>query len=293
MFGEILSSWSLTWTFLLLVVVLVVVYIYYSCYVPHQYFKRMGVPGPDPTMFDGNVKYICSKGACAAQVALAEEYGPVVGYFIGIEPQLQVSDLDMIREISINLFSTSFTNRAGTNINMAAVTGGKLGLLQSRDDEWRRARKTLTPTFSAYKMKMMEPLIAQSTKQLVGKLSEVANSGKSVNMNKLFGKFTMEVILASAFGQYIDIQNSETENELTTAAAFVFASTKEGESFNPLVLQKWLSLLPAWIPFLLRTYISNSPAIKARRHLAKVAEKLVKQRRENEEKRQVCTYVFY
>ena len=30
----------------------------------------------------------------------------------------------------------------------------------------------------------MEPLIAQSTKQLVGKLSEVANSGKSVNMNK-------------------------------------------------------------------------------------------------------------
>jgi hypothetical protein len=54
-----------------------------------------------------------------------------------------------------------------------------------------------------------------------------------------------------------------------------------------------IALLPAWIPFLLRTYISNSPAIKARRHLAKVAEKLVKQRRENEEKRQVCTYVFY
>ena len=33
------------------------------------------------------------------------------------------------------------------------MTGMKPGLLFARDEEWRTARRTLTPTFSAFKMK--------------------------------------------------------------------------------------------------------------------------------------------
>ena len=32
-------------------------------------------------------------------------------YYIGVEPWLQISDMDMLKEIAINHFGTSFTNR--------------------------------------------------------------------------------------------------------------------------------------------------------------------------------------
>ena len=47
---------------------------------------------------------------------------------------------------------------------------------------WKRIRNTLSPTFSAHKMKLMVPLMNEACDLLLKKISEVADSGKSFNI---------------------------------------------------------------------------------------------------------------
>ena len=49
-------------------------------------------------------------------------------------------------------------------------------------EKWKRIRNTLTPAFSALKMKQMVPLMNACCKTLLRKLSEVADKDQSVNM---------------------------------------------------------------------------------------------------------------
>ena len=51
-------------------------------------------------------------------------------------------------------------------------------------DKWKRIRNTLTPAFSALKMKQMIPLMNASCDNLIKKLSGVADKEQSVNISK-------------------------------------------------------------------------------------------------------------
>ena len=48
---------------------------------------------------------------------------------------------------------------------------------------------------------------------------------------RVYGAFTMETILATAFGCAVDIQGGES-NELTEAANIIFRSLDEGSATN-------------------------------------------------------------
>ena len=48
----------------------------------------------------------------------------------------------------------------------------------AKDETWKRIRNTLTPTFSAGKMKLMVPLIEKSCDTLMDKLEKIADSGE-------------------------------------------------------------------------------------------------------------------
>ena len=86
----------------------------------------------------------------------------------------------------------------------------------------------------------MEPLIAESVSRLLAKFEKAAESGKSVDVFEYFGRYTMEVILASAFGRYKDIQSVEKQDKLTEAADAIFGSTRESSMLDGAVLRKWL-----------------------------------------------------
>ena len=86
----------------------------------------------------------------------------------------------------------------------------------------------------------MEHLIADSVSRLLVKFEKAADSGKSVDVFEYFGRYTMEVILASAFGRYKDIQSTEERDKLTDAADAVFGSTRESSMLDGAVLIKWL-----------------------------------------------------
>ena len=60
------------------------------------------------------------------------------------------------------------------DIVLAAAKGG----------HWQHIRGTLSPSFSAHKMKMMLPLMNEACNQLMMKMSKVAATGESFNVSK-------------------------------------------------------------------------------------------------------------
>ena len=86
----------------------------------------------------------------------------------------------------------------------------------------------------------MEPLIADSLSRLLAKFETLADSGKSMDVCEYFGRFTMEVILASAFGRYKDIQSTEERNKLTDALATALGSINESSLLDGALLKRWL-----------------------------------------------------
>jgi len=77
----------------------------------------------------------------------------------------------------------------------------------------------------------MVPLVKKSCDTLVEKLGKCAESGKSVDVFRTYGSFTMETIVATAFGRVIDIQRGEGD-QLTQACAAIFSAFQEGTSVS-------------------------------------------------------------
>ena len=86
----------------------------------------------------------------------------------------------------------------------------------------------------------MEPLIADSVSRLLAKFQKAADSGTSVDVSEYFGRFTIEVILASAFGRHKDIQSTEERNKLTDALATALGSINESSMLDGALLKRWL-----------------------------------------------------
>lgn len=57
-------------------------------------------------------------------------------------------------------------------------------LTEAKQEQWKRIRNTLSPAFSALKMKQMVPLINICCDNMIKKLGEVADKEESVEMNK-------------------------------------------------------------------------------------------------------------
>ena len=146
-------------------------------------------------------------------------------YYLGIKPIIVTEDLEIIKSIMVKNFDC-FINRS--YVPPLLKKGNVRGLLQLRDEEWRRVRRILTPTFSSKKLRMMSPLIQESCERLRNKMAAVSDTGSSVDVWEWFGIFTMEVILATAFSRDISSE-SGTENPLTKAAASI---SKPGEDLE-------------------------------------------------------------
>ena len=157
-------------------VLLVVLFLYWYGTRGFAALKILNVPGPRPIPFLGNFlearKY---DGLHLMHLDYLKKYGKVFAICLGGEPSLVVADPELLKQIMIKDFP-NFRNR------FRAQTPGPLfrkNLLNARDDTWKRIRNTLTPTFSAGKMKLMVPLIEKSCDTLLEKLEKIADSGKA------------------------------------------------------------------------------------------------------------------
>ena len=79
-------------------------------------------------------------------------------------------------------------------------------------------------------------------------MAAVSDTDSSVDVREWFGKFTMEVILATAFSRDVSSDNDK-ESPLIGAAASVFQSLVSGNTLDSEKLMTILSHFPWSVPF--------------------------------------------
>ena len=128
----------------------------------------------------------------------------------------------------------------------------------------------------------MAPLVVERCKTLLEILEQSANTEESVEVHRLFGNLTMEIIIASAFGRIIDIQRGESD-ELVEAAKAIFSGTSEGQQLSIERLVFVTSNFPCIQPLLRYIASRYSSSAAAYQTLCRLALTLIKMRRESQE----------
>ncbi|XP_054632526.1 thromboxane-A synthase isoform X1 [Dunckerocampus dactyliophorus] len=187
---------------------------WYSIY-PFSVLARCGIKHPKTVPFFGNL-FLFRQGFFHPLSDLIKTYGRVCGYYLGRRAVVVVADPDILRQVMVREFS-SFPNR-GT-IRFASKPMSDC-LLMLRNEQWKRVRSILTPSFSAAKMKEMVPLIQAATTALIDNLDVHAESGEAFDIHRCFGCFTMDVIGSVAFATQVDSQNNPDDPFVRHAQMF-------------------------------------------------------------------------
>ncbi|XP_029651601.1 cytochrome P450 3A14 [Octopus sinensis] len=171
---------------------------------PYNYLKQFGYPGPKPSFPWGSLKEVQRKGKYAVDAEWLNKYGDVVGFYLGRQPAVLIGDPEMLEQIMVKQFH-NFTNRYKL-VPMDSFSTKMV--LNAKNEHWKYLRTLLSPNFSAKKLKEMQPLVQTAADNLDKTCNNFAKTGEDVDVNRLFGCFTMDVIATTAFGVEVNSQKN-------------------------------------------------------------------------------------
>ena len=136
------------------------------------------LPGPKPWPYVGNLLDALKYGGLQkAFLEYAKKYGKVFKMYMGRDAIVAVADPEILKHILVKDFH-KFRNRPEFIAGRPPVNKGLFG---ARDDDWKRVRSILTPTFSSLKLKEIMPIIQEAADILVSKFENFAKEGKYIN----------------------------------------------------------------------------------------------------------------
>lgn len=140
--------------------------------------KRLGIPGPKPWPFLGNVLELKTYGGLHAMLfENMKRYEKIYSVCLGRVPTIVVAEPEALKKILVKEF-WSFRNRS---VSMKPPPPLNCGLLAARDEQWKRIRSILSPSYTTGKMKQMIPLMEDAANVLMAKLEDVADTGRWLN----------------------------------------------------------------------------------------------------------------
>ena len=162
---------TMFWTICLVALVFL---IYWRGVASFSLLKDLPIPGPRQWPYVGNLPDVVRFGGMHNMLwEYFQRYGRVYKMGFGRRPTIVVTDPEMIKQITIKEFP-KFHNKATTEFHSSLSSF----LPIAKDDQWKRIRTTLSPTFSAVKLKEVIPIMDEAANILGEILAEAANSGK-------------------------------------------------------------------------------------------------------------------
>ncbi|XP_036597164.1 cytochrome P450 3A8-like [Trichosurus vulpecula] len=232
-------------TWALLVLFLTLLYLYGTW--THKLFKDLGIPGPSPLPFFGTL-LSHNKGFTNFDLTCFKKYGRIWGFFDGRQPVLAITDPEIIKSVMVKECYSVFTNRRG---GLPAKTLWS-AITFVQDDQWKRIRTILSPTFTSGKLKEMFPIINQYGDVLVKNMRKEAEKNKPVTLKDIFGAFSLDVITSTSFSVNIDSLNNKDDPFVREINKIVQCNT-----LGPLRLT--VAILPFLVPLFKKLDLSLFP----------------------------------
>ncbi|XP_043115535.1 cytochrome P450 3A30-like [Puntigrus tetrazona] len=223
-------------TWALLVMFVALLFMYGSW--PHGVFKKLGVQGPKALPFFGTMLEY-RKGVHNFDVDCFKKYGRIWGIYDGRQPVLCIMDQSIIKTILIKECYSLFTNRRNFRLNGQLYDAVSI----VEDDDWRRIRSVLSPSFTSGRLKEMFGIMKTHSHILVDNLGKTATRGEAVDIKEFFGAYSMDVVTSTAFSVDIDSLNNPKDPFVTNIKKML-----KFDLFSPLFLI--IALFPFVIPVL-------------------------------------------
>ncbi|KAM6054308.1 cytochrome P450 3A9-like [Chlamydotis macqueenii] len=197
---NLLPSFSTeTWALLLIFLALVLAYGIW----PFGFFKKLGIPGPRPLPFFGtSLEY--RKGFLDFDNECFQKYGKVWGIYDGRQPAVVVLDTQIIKSVLVKDCYSTFTNRR--HFELAGVLRNAVSLAE--DEQWKRIRTVLSPTFTSGKLKEMFPIMKHYGEALMRNVQKQVEKDNVLPIKDILGSYSMDVVTSTSFGVNIDSMNN-------------------------------------------------------------------------------------
>ncbi|GBM27683.1 Cytochrome P450 3A4 [Araneus ventricosus] len=169
-----------------------------------------------------------------------KNFGRIYGYFEGNQPVLSVAEPAILRNILVKDFHIFPSRRL-------FVTGEEMldkMLFNVQGEDWKRIRTIITRTFSTGKIKKMMSIMKDCAETAVENFKTASKNGNPVELKRIYGAFTMDVIASSAFSTKIDSHN-DANNEFVKTAKMVFAGNINWRFITFIMvpkLMRWLKI---------------------------------------------------
>ncbi|XP_078521131.1 cytochrome P450 3A21-like [Lissotriton helveticus] len=194
-----------TWT---LLVMLVTVFFLYGTWT-HGIFRKLGINGPKPLPFIGTF-HGYRNGVLKFDMECFKKYGKIWGIFDGRTPILAVMDPIIVKSVLVKECYTHFTNRRNIGLNGPLAEG----VTAAKDDQWKRIRTVLSPTFTSGKLKEMFPIIKNLGETLVTNVQKKTED-EPLDMKLMFSSYSIDVVISTSFGVNIDSMNNPKDPFVT------------------------------------------------------------------------------
>ncbi|KAM9769235.1 cytochrome P450 3A40 [Menidia menidia] len=241
--GSFLYLSAETWTLLVAFITLLLVYAYW----PYGTFKRLGVPGPKPVPFFGTMLSY-RNGFCNFDLECFNKYGKTWGIYDGRQPVLCITDPAMIKTVLIKECYSLFTNRRNFGLNGPLYDAVSI----AEDDQWKRIRSVLSPSFTSGRLKEMFEIMKHHSANLISSMKEKADKDEPLELKEFFGPYSMDVVTSTAFSVDIDSLNNPSDPFVSNIKKML-----KFDFFNPLFLA--LAFFPFLAPIFERMELSFFP----------------------------------
>lgn len=161
------------------------------------------------------------------------------GIFDGRQPVLCITDPAMIKTILIKECYSFFTNRRNFRLNGPLYDAVNI----AEDDQWRRIRSILSPSFTSGRLKEMLDIMKQHSAVLISSMKKKADKDEPLELKEFFGPYSMDVVTSTAFSVDIDSLNNPSDPFVTNIKKML-----KFDFFNPIFLA--VVIFPFLIPVL-------------------------------------------
>ncbi|CAN7989346.1 unnamed protein product [Ixodes hexagonus] len=147
-----------------------------------------------------------------------QTYGKVFGYYVGDEPYLAITDMELVKQFFVKDATVSCERppllaEVEPFVSSLMFLPGKF--------LWKSVRSALNPTFSAAKLRTTTEIIQVCADEMLKILHGMTDQGIDVDMLSVCRAFSMDVITKSAFAWQVDCQKDPDHPLLETVRKLI------------------------------------------------------------------------
>lgn len=191
----------------------------------YKLFKYYGIPGPEPNLLEGNLSLFLTH-PFKTNEELSKKYGKVYGYYIGDQPAMVITDLEMLRKIFFEDLKY-FKMRTKVFIENSLTKS----VLFAQYNRWKLMRKVMSGSFSQYTIRgesstqFIETSIKLMLDYIDNKLDEAKSSGKEANIDiHSLMKATALHLISSMAINLPNVRVQEDENNVKSLDSYLALS---------------------------------------------------------------------